>query len=422
MKKITIISILLAVFIGSFVVNFEGTSGRTKAYYSGDAINFNGQIIVGSTNMKGMELFRLEDDKLVRKIKTHSFRARYGGFDDYNGLVFNIEAGRLFAYAIDGTYLYKYDISDLKNPILVGQVKDNSWDWFGGITKINDRIVTIGTKGIKMWRYDLIVLDSYKLKIKNFSAQFTANGQYIIYSDNEDLKVFDTSTRTFLNDIAITSNLDHARYFFNDQYLYFADDSKVKKTGLNGDVFKSFKHISDEGYDVAGLQNSPYIYFTDGVGVVKLTKEELSPVKWAYTTDLGEPNGWAMNLKVVENGGKETVIIFNNSSILALNDRLKYLSHYTATEEDDSKVGQLFLNLDKNHAAANSTVSLRGGGFAPNENLEVMFGKERYLYSADTEGQFTKILTVPDLKRTAVDIKVTGAISKQSYSIGFNIE
>lgn len=428
-KKTVFISLfIIFVLFSALLFVFNTANSRIKAYYSGDAIVYNETVIVGSVNMKGLELFKLENNNLKKVTKIRSFRSIYSGYDDFNDLLFNIEDNKLFVYLIDGTYIYKYDITNLSNPLLVMQVKDNSWDWFGALNKVNNRIVTAGTKDIKIWNTNLELVDRYNIVIKNFhNINFSQNGKFIFVIDNNNLKIFDTDTRQFVSNILINSQENHNRNVFNDQnenYIYLVDDEAIKKFDFTGLLVNKNIHSSKLGYQIASSIDKKYLYFTDGIGIVKAQKSDLKPYKWAYTTDLGEKGGWAMGLEIVYANGKEKVIIFNNSTILALDDNLKLIGFYKSVDQEikpEIKEG-LYLKADKIHAAPNSSVLLHGGGYGTNEKLTIDFANQKTNTQTDNDGRFSIILTVPSVLPMKTDIKVTGDLSGLSYSLGFIIE
>jgi len=185
---------------------------------------------------------------------------------------------------------------------------------------------------------------------------------------------------------------------------------------------KEFKHISDKGYDVDGLINSQYLYFSDGIGIVKVQKSDLKPVDWVYTTSIGAKNGWSMGLRVVEDSGGEKVIVFNDTSILIFDEKLELISYHESIEEEDRAIEPLYLKLDKNSGAPNSQISLQGGGFSPNEELIISFIKEKITQQADNQGRFIKIINVPSVLPIRTDIKVVGKYSGLNYSIAFDIK
>jgi len=423
-KKIIILSLAIFMAIGIFLPKAEGS---VKPYYKGDAISYNGQLIIGTTNMTGFEVFKYEDNVLNRVFKIRSFRAKYGGFEDFNSMVFRVEGSELFAYLTDGNYLYKYNLTNLNQPTLTMQLKDNSWDWFGAVKVVNGHLVTIGTKGVKIWNDSMQVIDSYNIKTNNFySVNFKDDGKFITLTEGKYLKIYDTTSRTFISNIEINSMDDHGRKVYSDTQnglFYIADDSSVKAYRLDGGIVKSFKHISNLGYEVEPSTLGHYIYFTDGYGLVKLAKDDMRAIDWAYTTNLGGNEGWAMGLKVVNDDGQDKIVVFNNSSILLLNSSLELLGSAKSSEQSNGQPEEkLFLAIDKNRAGANSLVSLRGGGFGQNEDLEINFAGTKMIVKSGADGRFSTLITVPDVIRRGYDIKVNGLATKLTYSIGFDIE
>jgi hypothetical protein len=407
-----------------------GAKSKTKSYFSGDAVSYNGRIVAASINMGGrLEIFVLEKGKLNKRAEINSFRAKFGGFENFNSVVLNKENGSLYAYTTDGRYIYKYDLSDFNSPVLAKQTKDNSWDWFKGIGKFDNRIFTIGTKGVKIWDYNFNIIDNYAI-LNNFpyNIQFSNKGNFIFNIGSRTIDIFDSRLRQIVSSIDFKSNEGaHNRTVYNDSEegtIYLADDEALKVFDFEGRLLAKFKHISNLGYDVGqSAASKDYLYFSDGYGIVKIDKRTMEPVKWAYTLNLGEKNGWAMGMKIISDELTERIVVFNNSAILVLDDNLKLLGHYKASEEEDlAPQESLFLSFDKKRAASGSNISLRGGGFVPGENLIINFAGQKTELAADKNGRFITVLSVPSVKPGGYDIKATGKITGLSYSIGFEIE
>src|SRR3989338_4126863 len=424
MKMKLLISAILLISISMLFM--PGAKGQSRTYYLGDAIIYNGQVIIGSTNLgNGLEIFKLEADKLVRAAKINLFKAQYADADKFYDLAFSQEQEKLYVYLVDGRYLYKYDISDLSSPSLVSQIRDNAWDYFMGVDKQGDKILTFGLKGIKVWNLDGQIIDSYNL-INQFAYNINFQpGDFILDMAADRLKFYDKNSRQFIREVPFSSGEVHNRKVMADRAsgeIYLVDDEALKKYDYSGQLKNVFKHISNRGYDVDGLAGQDHLYFTDGKCVVKFAKSNLRPIKWAYTTDLGESNGWAMGLKVLKDGIGEKVVIFNNSTILLLDQDLKMISYAAADAADVQPSENLFLRLDKNRAAPNSAVLLNGGGYAAGEELAIIFASQSYLVKTDSDGRFTTIINVPSVLSVKTDIKVMGKSSGLSYSIGFEIE
>lgn len=422
----------LLFLLSVFFLLIPGVQGKTKPYYKGDAISYNNVVIIGSINMEAIELFKLDNGRITRVARIESFRHKYSGYESYYDLMFNIEKGRLYAYAVDGTYFYKYDISDPSSPALVKQIKDNSWDYFLSLKKRGDNIVTVGTNGVKIWNENMDSIDLFKIvKPKDhYNLFFSKDGTYIYNLEDGQVKIFDTNTRSYVSNFEIVAKENHNRNIYNDGHsnaFYMVDDYGLKMLDYSGNVIKLFKHTSSLGYEVSPSTDGNYVYFSDGIGIVKSDKDDLRPVKWAYTTGSGGQENWAMGLKVVNANGADYVVVFNNSNILVLNSNLKELDSYEATVEDTwpTVKESLFLNVDKNRAPANSSISLHGGGFGANEPLEIMFVgiySSKIAAVADDQGRFLQILQVPDIKSQSIDIRVDGLTTKFHYNIGFLVE
>ena len=293
------------------------------------------------------------------------------------------------------------------------------------VERKGDNILTFGVKGVKVWNLAGQIIDSYNVVNKfAYNINYQA-GDSIINTEPANVKIFDKNIRQVTKEIPFLSSEDHNRKTFVDQVsgaIYLVDDGSLKQYDHNGNLNNSFKHISNRGYDVDGFTDQDHLYFTDGIGVVKFFKADLKPISWAYTTDLGEKNGWAMGLKVLRDSNGEKIVIFNNSSILALDQNLKMISHITTDAEEVQALEDLFLRLDKNQARPGSSVFLNGGGYAAGEELAITFSGQNILAKADSRGRFTETLTVPEVSPIRTDIKVVGQNSGLSYSIVFSIE
>lgn len=414
---------VLSLFIFSLVV-LPSADSKTKAYYSGDAINYNNRIVFASTNMGRVDLFQMEGSSIEQKA---SFAPKFTGWpktDGFNDVLFNIEHGRLIMYLIDGASLYVYDASNTSAPVLIEKKKNKVWNWYIGLTKVGDNIATIGIKSINVYNKDRMIVNSFRVTNQEAgNISFSPNANYIFNIKDNKLEIFDTNTRQVISDIDIYSKEDHSRAIFNEQgKIFVTDDSSLRVFNFSGTELKHFTHISNFGYDVVASNNSAYVYFSDGVGVVKAERDTLKPVDWAYTTDLGETGGWAMGLKIVPDPEGEKVIVFNNSAILVLDENLNLIDHVKSTDINEDPIEEMWLRTDKNRAAPDSYISLRGGGFGLSENLNISFAGEKWTSRTDSDGRFTKVIMVPSVLPTRTDIKVDGESSGLTYSTSFEIE
>ena len=104
----TIVFLTLLAIFGAGCLFFANTSeGRIKPYYSGEAVDYKGEVYVGTVNTGSFELFRWQPDGLDKKTNIISTYHKHPHFND---LKFKKDDGKLYVYLIDGRYLYKYDI------------------------------------------------------------------------------------------------------------------------------------------------------------------------------------------------------------------------------------------------------------------------------------------------------------------------
>ncbi len=427
MSKYLSISIL-AVFLLIFI--FLGNNGQTnvKSYYSGDAIAFNNSLYVGSANSGFLEVFKLEGNSLKRIVQIKPFDKRFNKYEDFFDLAFSMENNRLYIYAVSHYSLYKYEL--VNNDLNLVNVSTNTyWEWYNRVEKQGDDIITISAKGIKVFNRDLQAINSYDYTNVNapYNLSFSQD-RFIVNLDNDNqrLKVYDKEQRKEVTNVALNFKYEKGnRQAYQDSfgYIYLVDDYYAKKYDLSGKLLGNFEHIGHQGFDVSASLHTNYIYFSNGIGLVKLNKD-MSLNDYQWTNNLGSYGGWAMGMKVVYLNG-DKIVIFNNTNILILDQDLNKLASVDSTIMDDNKypTENLYLNLDKNRASANANVLVSGGGFIANEELTILFDNKKVAETKTNNlGRFDKIITIADIKSGAYDIKVEGKESGLHYSISFNLE
>jgi hypothetical protein len=450
MKNVKILALVFLV-VGA-VVYFTANPAKTKlkAYYSGDAINYNETLVVASTDSESLEIFKLGNNGLERTISFRPFDSRFNKDDSFYGVKLNIENRRLYAYVISGFTIYKYDISSLNSYTLVNENKNTYWEWYNKIDKFGDDIVTISEKGVKVWNEDLKVIDSYTLENDTpYNISSAGHNQFVfnLKEAENKVEVFDTRSKKIHNNININfyGDKDNRGIYYDayDDHIYFADNLSVKKVSLNGSLKGTFEHLGFPGYDVRSTGNE-YLYFSNGLGIVKLRKSDMSVVNSLRTGGVVAPEGWAMGLEAVATDRGDRVVVFNNSSILILDANLSVLGHFEAGNDDKRYVmEQLYLNLSDKSVDSGSQVEVSGGGFLPEEVLVIDFYNEKVEVKADEYGRFNKVLNAPsvvsgrsDTKvvtqsvvndfrvsefKDITDIKVTGEDSSLTYSISIEL-
>lgn len=438
-QKLIKFTLVAAVFLIAVIIIVPLTYGRVKPYYQGDAINYRGRLLIASTNMDRLQIIEVNDRQTNLLAELSPDKSGYLSGDDFYNCAFNQENGQLFLYAVNGRYLYKYNASNPSQPELIAKIKDNSWDWFRSVAIFNGRPVTVGTKGIKIWNNDLQVIDSLAVNLNN-PFNYTLSRDFLLAIDGDQLKMYSLQSRQWTKSINLTIKEEGNRQIYNDQNnssVLVVDDWAVKQFDFEGNLLNSFKFTANNGYDVVLSSDGQKIYFSDGIGVVRLARANLQPQSWTYVKDMGVADGWSMGLRLVNWQGRDHLVVFNNGAITVLNDQMSKVANYHSVDNrsNDQPVFSepLMLSLDKNRAAVDSQISLQGAGFAANESLEIKFLSNQQATSSvttDNFGRFQKIVTVPAIaNQTAytqnhlpTDIKVVGQTSKKNYSISFQIE
>lgn len=454
MKKNVLKFLFLFSIVAFSVVVITANVGKTKvkSYYSGDAISYRDKLVVASTDSEALEVFTLESDGLKKQFSLRPFDKRFNKDESFYSVKLNIENGQLYAYTISGYTLYKYNISDLKTYNLVKENKNTYWEWYNKVDKFGDNIVTISAKGVKIFNNDLEVIDSFNVVNdvpNNISSAGSSNFIFNLKETENKIEIFDRSQRKVVKTLLINfyGKPDIRSLYYNntDKMLYFADNRSVKKVDtVSGALKNTFEHLGYPGYDVRSSGNE-YVYFANGLGVVKLNRADMSVVTSRRTGSLTVKEGWAMGLKVAITSSGEKLVVFNNSSIIVMDGNLKVLGYAQAGLDDKVYAKEnLFLRLSDAVVNSGTQVEVSGGGYLPNENLIINFYNQKYYVKANNEGRFSKTLNIPSLvnsnsrNRTysestrddmkvkdiseKTDIKVDGEKSNYTYSISIEIK
>ena len=429
-----IIPVLILVVAASTLMFIKRGHSQVQPYYSGDAVYFNNQLVIGTTNTGYLEIYTLNGGQLNERLKIKSYNTMTGNYDDFSDLKLSVENGDLYVYAVSQYTLFKYDFSDLQTLGLVAKTTNTYWDWYKLVDIYGSGLGTVSDHGVKTFNSALQITDSYNFTPSElYSLRASGSSRYLFGFNGSTLQVYDRYGQAVVREIPVNFNSGasgHKIYFDNNsQTIYLIDDFYTKKYSLDGQLLASFKHLDASGYEVAGLDNEADIYFTNGLGVVKLRKSDLHLDAYAFTTMSGGPQGWAMGLKAVGVDNGTDVVVFNNTNILVLDKNLKKIASVRASEAaSPSPQEGLYLNLNQNSAASGMAVSLSGGGFWPNENLNINFASQTTSAQADKYGRFNATLIVPvapnnpnPLASSRVDIRVSGLSSNLSYSLGFTI-
>lgn len=429
-KKIAKITGLLAVCAIAVFSIVSVSRSNYRAYYSGDAVNYQGNLLIASTDSGSLEIFKLNGSILERAVKFKAPNSPLDKTEDFSSVKLNVENGHLFAYATSAYTLYKYDLSNLSSPVLYAKQKNTYYEWYKRVDKFGSYIVTVSDKNVRLWKTDSNTLDTVdSFKIENdvaSSVRFDASGRYIITINSDDIvRIFDTNTRSIISSFPVNyRGTDNQRKTYFDpvaKELYVFDDYYLKRFDIKGNLLSSHSNSSSKGYAVEPTGDDNYIYAVNGDSIMKLSKENFGGLK--ISASKATTNGFAMGLKYVDVNGNNNVVVFNGGGIAVLNSSLRKVASIQASEvADQPEVKEaLVLAFDHYIATPGATVTLSGAGYLPNEDLKINFGGTVTQIKADRNGRFKQSLTVPDSNSKNIDAKVDGLISKLTYSISFQV-
>ena len=426
MKKYLSLPAIIVLFISLLLIALPAKS-RLASYYSGDAISYNNEIYITTSNTGSLEVFRLKNNKLSLLSSTHPYDDRSGNYIEFFDSKLVNEDGHLYVYGVSNYTIYKYEVlSDSLS--FVKKLSNTYWEWYNRIDKLGNDLVTISAKGIKTINSNLDVVSTSDFKNTEAPYNISGDNSRFFLSINEaasSLEVYDRESKTIVSQLPLEFKYTKGnRRAYQDAagYIYVVDDVSAKKFDVSGKLLATFKHLDFQGFDINASGYTDDVYFTNGVGIVKLNKD-MKLERYAWTSNLGGTQSWAMGLKVVYDQG-DKVIVFNNYNITVLDSNLKKIDSISATQDAKEYASEnLNLNLDKMMAPVNSSLVLSGGGYFPYESLNISFAQtSNTIAQTNSRGRFSTDLIVPNLKPGNYDIKVSGDKSKFTYSTSFRVE
>lgn len=430
MKK----KIIISLFVGVLAIFGLASIGKTdyRAYYSGDAVNYQGNLIIASTDSGSLEVFKLNGNFLERVQKFKAPNSPLDKTDEFSSVKLNVESGRLFAYATSAYTLYKYDLSDVSKPVLFAKQKNTYYEWYQRVDKFGSYIVTVSDKNIRLWKIDnntLDVVDSFKVENNVASAvRFDASGRYITTINQDNLlRIFDTKTRETIASFPVNykNSKTQRKTYFDPiaKQIFVFDDYYLKSFDLTGKLLVSYPNSSVNGYAVEPAGDYSYVYVVNGDSIMKLSKANFRNGLKISARSVGA-NGFAMGLKYVDMIGQDRLVVFNGGTISVLNSSLDKIASIGAISETlkPEPKEKLALSFDYYKGTPGATVNLSGAGYLPNEEIKINFGGQITKITANSQGRFSKSLIVPESGREIIDAKVDGLSSGLTYSITFNVQ
>jgi len=330
--------VIIAVLAISPWIFTDQSAAKVQAYYSGDAIYYNNQLLVATTNTGYLEIFKLQGQDLLTLVKVKVYNPRFNNYDDYSDVKMTIEGGQLYIYTASKYTLLKYNFSDLRNLSLIAEKKNNSWNWYYRVDRFGNNMGIVGTHGVDILNSDSEIINSYAFSPEEPFGLRSNGSNNLLFAINDDkIQIYNRETRKIDTEIPLnfsSQEVNHKIYFdaITDN-IYAIDDYYAKKFSLDGKLLASFRHLDYPGYEMESSTGNPYVYFSNGTGVVKMNKESFTVNDFAYTSNLDGSGGWAMGLKLVNTDKGDRLVVFNSASIIILNDQLDKLASVPATEE-----------------------------------------------------------------------------------------
>lgn len=426
MKKI-LFSVLA---VGLIFIAWSVQDAKTKdqVYYSGDAVFYQNQLLIASTNTGRLELFKVDDDKIERLLST-GLGVNPSKTEVFNDVKLEVRGNSLIAYTVAGYTLYRYDLSDLQTARLEQKIRNNYWEWYHRVDRFAGETVTISDRGLRIWNQDLQVINGFDFSSElPYSLRSSGDKRFLFSLNDSALNIYDRESRSITKTIPLdyqdfTKNARRLYYDRINSHLFVTDDYYVKKFDLNGKLLASFRHYGDSSYDTESSFDNNFIYVSNGLNVYKLNKSNLSLVK-DYQAFNATPQGWAMGIKFVNTNFGERLVLFNNSGLAVLDANFNLVASSGKISQDDGvfyPLENLYLVLNSYTATVDATVNIQGGGFMPNEELKISFKHIHFSSQADRFGRFNANLFVPEVNPGRYDVKIDGLVSELTYSTALEI-
>ncbi|MGE5425988.1 MAG: hypothetical protein ACM3PZ_02855 [Bacillota bacterium] len=398
-------------------------------YKDGDAIYYKNRIIIASADSGNIEIFSLGGERVDRLMTiSHPSRSPRSN-DNYSAVKLEQSDSSLIAYAVSGGAIFKYDISNLYEPVLEKKVKNNLGDVYYDLSSENGRLITYGSKGISIWNGDLEVVVSYPLVTSIGTASVLSPDIAVgVDPEHTSLLFYNRGTRDSISvPVNFKSQPDKS---WNAAYdpivgsILIIDDYYMKNFDAQGTLLGSHINPGGASYGAAVDGASSAAFFTNGMSILKLDISNMELLGSMNSTQAAGRGSRLMGIRLVETAFGKRLVVFAGDSISILDsdlNRIGYSGNITHTEELLPSES-LFLNLSDTSAVAGQSVSLDGGGFWPQEPLIISIGEEQLSESSGKNGRFQAEISIPELPPGMQDIKVTGEKSEMTYSISIRIE
>lgn len=410
MKKLISIFIFAIMLLIPFA---ETTFGKKDAYYqAGDHFEYAGREILAVPNGREVELIEITRDDKFNKYQ------EFKTVGEPNNIMVKTDGGNYTAVVLEGSIIAAYDFNDLSNVRIknkIGPYWQFSDFYYDIAPYMKDKFLTAGKEGISLWEIDGL---QYKEKVYQGSSYGVAGYNYSIYAATEDGAVILNAEKKKIvdNHMQIGEHL-HKPYVDRSGKGFFPGDDVLKSRTISS--YKNWEHPSNSGNAVTGFQDDPYIYFVNGWNIYKMDKE-LNIVGQVNTSS--ESGNWSAGVTALELPQGRRLVVFNGSDILLFDEAPHLLDKYSYMPYANNNMPDKSMRVYPSKGEPGSPALVKGSGFWPGEEIELMFGGQRYLLEANNKGEAFKMAEVPDVLPGKINILMRGSKSGVEHSFWFIVE
>jgi len=427
--------VVLAVFLGSFLIGPRGTAEELKEYRAGQFASIGGKDYLIASNSQFVEILEvMPNGKLFQVSELH-------GMEAVNDLYVSAERGKTYLIVATGQYLIKYDIT---NPILpTVNIKRDLYEWHKGQYKIgymkalagnNEYFFAAGSRGVRRFIKENLFVDKIYTFEKSYGVAVGGNKLAVLTEEDGGLNykglIFDIKSGNLLEEIPVKNTEGISRCPAIDAFgnVYFPSDNNLLKikNGVIGNYVNPTPDGSTFSYGASALPGGQAFY-VNGYGITKLNKN-FSKEKFASTgrNDLYGYNSWAVGVAAGKANGQNMVAVFDKASIILFDENLNLTDQYKYTPKHIDSLTtstELKMEASKTFGMPGQTVYLKLYGFWPNERVIITLEGAKSFTSVNNLGYGEDSITVPSVglgtKNTAISAK--GEDSGLNYQVGFRI-
>ena len=406
-----------------------GSAQEAKEYGKGVLATIEGKNYLVAGSASSIEILEIIENDRITQV------SEFGGSERVNDLFVTYEKDGVFLVVATGQYLVKYDINNPFFPSIV--LRRDLYQYRKGHRAIgyaramtgNDKYLFIaGSKGLRRFEKSNYFVD--KTYNRDDCFGLAVKGDLLAAITSDKGVIYDIETGNVLGEYPLENFKGNRRNPGIDEKgnVYFLGDNNLTKVGTGFNIFDVYTNPAKEGTvhsnAVSTLANGD-IFYVNGYGVTKMSNnfEKLGFYKTANGKKFGE-GSWAKGVVAGEVTQGNRVFVLNKTSILEMDENLKFLQQYKYRPKYSAKAyGELRMDVSKTYtfSSGNDTVDVDFYGFWPNEQVEVSMAGRTYSIGADNIGQGGLEFFIPKVNPGTYVLKVMGVDSQLSYQVSFVI-